>query len=112
MSVRSLLSEHTPREHNTLPWVMCSCSPGDWFDNIFEWSEHLAEMALEHAKDLKRCPRCGSYIPTDEHAGEYPGALSRWDNRTEICSECGVREGMIEAEGELITPVDQPLPDA
>ena len=32
-----------------------------------------------------KCPKCGKY-----YAG-YP-ALSRVDNKTEICPECGVRE--------------------
>lgn len=35
----------------------------------------------------KICPRCGNYI-----AG-YP-ALSRKDNRTEICSNCGTLEAL------------------
>jgi len=40
------------------------------------------------------CPRCGGFIPNDEHAGEYMGALSRLDNRTEICSKCGEIEAL------------------
>ncbi len=42
------------------------------------------------------CPRCGGPIPSEEHAGEYPGALSRVDNHTEICSQCGTDEAMIQ----------------
>lgn len=39
------------------------------------------------------CPRCeSSFIPTNENPGAYPGALSRTDNKTEICSECGTEE--------------------
>jgi hypothetical protein len=38
---------------------------------------------------IKDCPRCGEPIPNREHAGEYAGAISRRDNTTEICSECG-----------------------
>ena len=34
-----------------------------------------------------KCPRCGRIY------GEYP-ALSRRDNRTDICSNCGVEEAM------------------
>jgi ribosomal protein S27AE len=44
-------------------------------------------------KSLK-CPRCGGGIPNDINIGAYPGALSRTDNKTEICSECGVLEGL------------------
>lgn len=38
------------------------------------------------------CPRCGGKIPNNDHPGEYPGALSRVDNVTEICSQCGFLE--------------------
>lgn len=47
------------------------------------------------SKQLTICPRCeSSYIPNNEFPGEYPGALSRVDNKTEICSECGVLEAL------------------
>lgn len=47
------------------------------------------------SKQLVICPRCESnYIPNNEFPGEYPGALSRVDNKTEICSECGVLEAL------------------
>ena len=48
------------------------------------------------------CPRCGFGIPNDTHRGEYPGALSRTDNATEVCSECGVTEAMEQFAGRLI----------
>lgn len=38
------------------------------------------------------CPRCGHKIPNDESPGAYPGALSRTDDETEICSACGTHE--------------------
>lgn len=40
------------------------------------------------------CPRCGGGIPNAYHRGLYPGALSRADNETEICSNCGSEEAM------------------
>lgn len=41
------------------------------------------------------CPRCqDSWIPNNLEPGAYPGALSRADNETEICSECGVAESI------------------
>lgn len=46
-----------------------------------------------------KCPRCGGPIPSAEHRGEYPGALSRVDNTTEVCSRCGVHEAMLAALG-------------
>jgi ribosomal protein S27AE len=46
--------------------------------------------------DEGQCPRCGGSIPNNETPGMYPGALSRYDNATEICSECGTQEAMIQ----------------
>jgi len=41
------------------------------------------------------CPRCLGYIPSNAFAGEYPGAISRIDNKTEICSDCGTEESIL-----------------
>jgi len=40
------------------------------------------------------CPRCLGGIPNNEQRGQYIGALSRTDNKTEICSDCGTAEAM------------------
>lgn len=45
-------------------------------------------------KTLPICPICGGYIPNAKHPGEYPGAISRRDNKTEICSACGTVEAL------------------
>ena len=52
------------------------------------------------------CPRCkDSWIPNNVEPGAYPGALSRADNKTEICSECGISEAtQVFTNGEC-TPV-------
>jgi ribosomal protein S27AE len=42
----------------------------------------------------KTCPRCGDWIPNNHQPGAFPGALSRVDNKTEICSECGSEEAI------------------
>lgn len=42
----------------------------------------------------KRCPLCEGWIPNNDMPGAYPGALSRRDNKTEICSECGTMEAI------------------
>lgn len=44
--------------------------------------------------DKPICPRCGGFIPNNNNPGAYPGALSRLDNKTEICSECGEQEAL------------------
>lgn len=36
---------------------------------------------------LVPCPRCGENLPLG-----IPGALSRGDNKTEVCSQCGMIE--------------------
>lgn len=48
------------------------------------------------ALDPFTCPRCLGDIPSTSERGEYPGAASRYDNQTEVCSECGVDEAMRE----------------
>jgi hypothetical protein len=45
--------------------------------------------------DLPVCPRCLGFIPSNAFAGEYPGAISRVDNKTEICSDCGTEEAIL-----------------
>jgi len=47
------------------------------------------------------CPRCLGFIPSNARPGQYPGALSRADNRTEVCSDCGTEEAL-----ELLVPVE------
>jgi ribosomal protein S27AE len=47
------------------------------------------------------CPRCGELIPNNLQPGAYPGALSRTDNKTEICSECGTIEALEDNFGSL-----------
>jgi hypothetical protein len=44
--------------------------------------------------DFPICPSCKGYIPNNLTPGAYPGALSRKDNKTEICSACGTAEAL------------------
>ena len=48
------------------------------------------------------CPRCTGFIPSNLFPGEYPGAISRIDNKTEICSDCGTEEAIL-----ALIPLDQ-----
>ena len=57
-------------------------------------------MRMKEAEN-RICPRCGFDVPNAAHRGEYPGALSRTDNLTEICSECGTDEAMEDWDGRL-----------
>jgi hypothetical protein len=45
-------------------------------------------------KELPICPKCSGFIPNNEMPGAYSGAISRRDNKTEICSACGVLEAL------------------
>lgn len=47
------------------------------------------------------CPRCQGWIPNNEQPGAYPGAISRLDNTTEICSSCGSDEAVLEWQHRL-----------
>lgn len=51
-----------------------------------------------------QCPRCGRGIPNDMERGKYPGALSRLDNQTEVCSACGQIEAMLQFGKQPVTP--------
>lgn len=42
--------------------------------------------------ELKTCPLCKGWIPNNDNPGLYRGAMSRKDNKTEICSDCGLLE--------------------
>ena len=44
--------------------------------------------------DKFKCPRCGGFIPNNKTPGAYPGAISRRDGKTEICSTCGTYEAL------------------
>lgn len=63
------------------------------------------------------CPRCGGPVPNESFMGEYPGALSRYDNETYICSACGTAEAMYQYyeranrfTKSTLPPVNQPIP--
>lgn len=46
--------------------------------------------------EIKNCPNCGGFIPNNEMPGAFPGAISRKDNKTEICSDCGTTEAILD----------------
>lgn len=45
------------------------------------------------------CPRCRARSTRNEFGGR--GALSRTDNRTEVCSDCGLDEAILSWRGDL-----------
>ena len=54
---------------------------------------------MNEKEKVKKCPKCGK-----EYTG-YP-AISRTDNKTEICSECGTAEAL--AIFKAVTPLNIP----
>jgi hypothetical protein len=62
-----------------------------------------------HAGVMNVCPRCLHAIPNDEHPGAYPGALSRSDNRTVICSLCGSLEALMAMTGQDLSQETWPV---
>lgn len=49
----------------------------------------------------KICPRCEGWIPNNNEPGRYVGAISRLDNKTEICSQCGSEEAVLDWQNRL-----------
>ena len=52
----------------------------------------IKQTDLFDANGLPICPRCLGYIPENSKPGAHQGARSRTDNRTEVCTPCGVEE--------------------
>lgn len=59
----------------------------DDMDILREELEGLPQAAAYKLLEIQRCPKCKKEFT------EHP-ALSREDNETEICPECGVREAI------------------
>lgn len=61
--------------------------PDDWDEHI----EHLraqGDLARKERRESLRCPRCGG------PQWRAVGAISRTDNATEICPDCGLEEAL------------------
>lgn len=75
---------------------------------------------MSHSMDPKSpdfigpCPRCGGCVPNDQEPGRFPGALSRADNETYVCSACGSLEAMFEFfhRDVPLPAVTEPMPGA
>ena len=59
-------------------------------------TDQSSKVPLSNDGDVQmnRCPRCRGWIPNDITPGAFPGAMSRTDNETEICSLCGTLEAI------------------
>lgn len=67
-------------------------------NSIIKEDEEVVDEVPYDDTTKKFCPRCGQYYT------KYP-ALSRYDNETYICPDCGVEEAMVNyTHGKLINP--------
>jgi len=66
----------------------------NWGDDV-EWSAEMPEDPHD------RCPICFGYIPSNDNPGAHRGATSRYDDKTEICSDCGSAESAVFAYDNL-----------
>lgn len=83
-----MLNEYTTQELMT-----SSAITGDYTTDSLKYS--FGPTALGAESELGPiCPICYNYIPNNQTPGAYPGALARYDNETEICSECGTAEAL------------------
>ena len=70
----------------------------EFFSKQLEEGKVVADMfCLYRVKnDLPKCPKCGASLRRTQ------GTLSRSDNKTMICSDCGESEILLEYELELL----------
>lgn len=75
-----------PLKHTVYSW---SSLPEDALTNFdtFAQAEDIATKCGGKAVTLEACPRCHGLM------SKHP-ALSREDNKTQICARCGIREAL------------------
>jgi len=104
-------------------WLLGWDTKGDWpplLSLIFgeEYAREQLARIKEQQDDLgtvtfgERCPRCAirRFTPYGQDRGPLdppPPALSRTDNASYICSECGVAEAMDDMNGRPLVMPDQ-----
>ena len=66
-------------------------------DEIEDALKLIGEKIIERTP---QCPLCGGPMPNEKFPSAHPGALSRADNKTEICSNCGQIEAILQMQGE------------
>ncbi len=59
----------------------------DWAD--YYCNDHIPSGYRVWDNLAPVCPSCDGFIPNNENPGAYMGAISRKDNKTEICAACG-----------------------
>ena len=80
-------------EYTTQDLMTSSTITGDYATDSLKYGFGPTALGAESERGPV-CPICYNYIPNNQTPGAYPGALARYDNETEICSECGTAEGL------------------
>ena len=75
-------------------------APGNW-GCFFRSMETKERGKMTKSKE---CPRCGTYPVYTDGFHRGMGARSRTDNKTQICSDCGVEEAMLDFMHREIVP--------
>lgn len=83
----------TLNDYTTQDLMTSSAITGDYTTDSLKYG--FGPTALSAESQPPVCPICYNYIPNNQTPGAYPGALARYDNQTEICSECGTTEALV-----------------
>ncbi len=83
----------TLNDYTTQDLMTSSAITGDYTTDSLKYG--FGPTALGAESQAPVCPICYNYIPNNQTPGAYPGALARYDNQTEICSDCGTTEALV-----------------
>jgi len=104
-------------------WLLGWRNEGTEYHSLLEtiFNREYAQVQLDQVEAVARdqkpgvvCPRCAfnrfmPYVPGQARQPNDPAppALSRADNKTHICSECGTDEAMMDMRGEPLPEPDE-----
>jgi len=88
------LSREQVATRKKLKWENYPAVHGHIVKHITELEHSPVEYYEWFWTKAPECPSCGGFIPNNENPGAYMGAISRKDNKTEICSACGTIEAI------------------
>ena len=83
----------TLHDYTTQDLMTSSAITGDYTTDSLKYGFGPTALGAESQPPV--CPICYNYIPNNQNPGAYPGALARYDNQTEICSDCGTTEALV-----------------
>ena len=90
LSYYSMTEDFPARGFSLVPWLPASVENDVLFRMLTAKDIPLQKWNGGHEMKTNTCPKCG-------HTYQGYPALSRVDNRTKICPDCGIREAMEDA---------------